>query len=79
MHPSSSSLRMAGREGRAMVVTSCIERATQYFYAFKTYLVECKSPYKAIVAFSGEHDYGGARAHHLKLLAYSPFANRIRP
>ncbi len=46
-------------QARAMVVCSGIERAIQYFHAFKTYLVECKSPYKAIVAFSGEHEYGG--------------------
>jgi type I restriction enzyme R subunit len=50
-----------GGQARAMVVTSGIERAIQYFHAFKTYLVERKSPYQAIVAFSGEHDYGGAR------------------
>jgi type I restriction enzyme, R subunit len=41
-----------------MVVTSGIERAIQYYHAFKTYLVERKSPYQAIVAFSGEHDLG---------------------
>ncbi len=48
-----------GGQARAMVVTSGIERAVQYFHAFKTYLVERKSPYQAIVAFSGEHDYNG--------------------
>ena len=25
-------------------------------------MVECKSPWKAIVAFSGEHEYGGIKA-----------------
>jgi hypothetical protein len=44
-----------------MVVTSGIERAIQYFHAFKAYLKERKSPYKAIVAFSGEHEYGGKK------------------
>src|SRR3989338_5345787 len=48
-----------GGQVRAMVVTSGIERAIQYFQAFKTYLAERKSPYQAIVAFSGEHEYGG--------------------
>ena len=48
-----------GGEARAMVVTSGIERAIQYFHAFQSYLAERKSPYKAIVAFSGEHEYGG--------------------
>jgi type I restriction enzyme R subunit len=46
-----------GGQARAMVVTSGIERAIQYFHAFKAYLAERKSPYQAIVAFSGEHDY----------------------
>jgi hypothetical protein len=54
-------LRKIGGEARAMVVTSGIERAIQYFHAIRTYLEERKSPYKAIVAFSGEHDYGGAK------------------
>lgn len=46
---------------RAMVVTSGIERAIQYYHAFCDYLEERKSPYKAIVAFSGEHEYGGKK------------------
>jgi type I restriction enzyme R subunit len=52
-------LRKIGGEARAMVVTSGIERAIQYFHAIRHYLEERKSPHKAIVAFSGEHDYGG--------------------
>jgi type I restriction enzyme R subunit len=50
-----------GGQARAMVVTSGIERAIQYFQAFKAYLTERKSPWQAIVAFSGEHEYGGAK------------------
>lgn len=50
-----------GGQARAMVVSSGIERAIQYFHAFRTYLTERKSPYQAIVAFSGEHDYGGSK------------------
>src|SRR3989337_3475868 len=48
-----------GGNARAMVVCSGIERAIQYYHAFCNYLTERKSPYKAIVAFSGEYDYGG--------------------
>ena len=44
---------------RAMVVTNGIKRAIQYFHAIRDYLQERKSPYQAIVAFSGEHEYGG--------------------
>ena len=60
-----------GGQARAMVVTSGIERAIQYFHAVKTYLVERKSQYQAIVAFSGEHDYGGARVSEISLNGFS--------
>lgn len=56
-----------GGQARAMVVTSGIERAIQYFHAFKTYLNERKSPYQAIVAFSGEHEYDGAKVSETSL------------
>jgi len=56
-----------GGQARAMVVTSGIERAVQYFHAIKTYLQERKSPYQAIVAFSGEHEYGGVKVSEASL------------
>ncbi len=60
-----------GGQARAMVVTSGIERAIQYYHAFQTYLLERKSPHRAIVAFSGEHDYGGARVSEVSLNGFS--------
>ncbi|MFN0151621.1 MAG: type I restriction endonuclease subunit R [bacterium] len=60
-----------GGDARAMVITSGIERAIQYFHAFKSYLVERKSPYEAIVAFSGEHDYGDGRVSEVSLNGFS--------
>jgi len=48
-----------GGKARAMIVTSGIKRAIQYKLAFDAYLKERNSPYKAIVAFSGEHEHGG--------------------
>jgi len=60
-----------GGQARAMVVTSGIERAIQYYHAFKTYLAERKSPYQAIVAFSGEHDYGGSKVSEASLNGFS--------
>ncbi|OQA86186.1 MAG: Type-1 restriction enzyme R protein [bacterium ADurb.Bin236] len=60
-HEQVVSLNKIGGQGRAMVVTSGIERAIQYYHAFSDYLSERKSPYKAIVAFSGEHDYAGKK------------------
>lgn len=50
-----------GGQARAMVVTNGIDRAIQYFQAFNAYLTERKSPYKAIVAFSGEKELDGAK------------------
>ena len=50
-----------GGQARAMIVCSGIERAIQYFHALKAYLQERKSPYQAIVAFSGEFEYGGVK------------------
>jgi type I restriction enzyme, R subunit len=60
-------LKKIGGEARAMVICSGIERAIQYFHAIKAYLEEQKSPHKAIVAFSGEHEYGGATVSESKL------------
>ncbi|HBI41917.1 MAG TPA: DEAD/DEAH box helicase, partial [Planctomycetales bacterium] len=60
-------LKRIGGEARAMVVCSGIARAIQYFHAIKAYLEERKSPHKAIVAFSGEHEYGGATVSESKL------------
>src|SRR6266436_3312276 len=56
-----------GGQARAMVVTSGIDRAIHYFHVFKAYLMERKSPYQAVVAFSGEHDYGGATVSEVSL------------
>ena len=60
-----------GGQARAMVVTSGIERAIQYFHAIRDYLQERKSPYRAIVAFSGEHEYGGQRVTEASLNSFS--------
>ena len=41
-------LRKIGGEARAMVVTSGVNRAIEYFHAMRSYLEERKSPYKSI-------------------------------
>lgn len=56
-----------GGNARAMVVTGGIQRAIQYYHAFRDYLRERKSPYQAIVAFSGEHEYGGQKVTEASL------------
>ena len=60
-----------GGQARAMVVTSGIERAIQYYHAFKDYFVERKSPYQAIVAFSGEYEYGGVKVSEKSINGFS--------
>ena len=63
-----------------MVVTSGIERAIQYFHAIRDYLGERKSRYKPIVAFSGEHEYGGAKVTEASLNGFpsSQIADQIQ-
>ncbi|HFD87863.1 MAG TPA: type I restriction endonuclease subunit R [Gammaproteobacteria bacterium] len=63
-------LNKIGGRARAMVVTNGIERAIQYFHAFQDYLAERKSPYRAIVAFSGEHEYGGVKVTEASLSGF---------
>ena len=48
-----------GGQARAMVVASSIPRCVEYYYAINKCLAERHSPYKAIIAFSGEHKYQG--------------------
>jgi len=66
-HEQVAGLRKIGGNARAMIVTSGIERAVQYYHAFRDYLKERKSPYQAIVAFSGEHEFGRLRVSEMKL------------
>ena len=48
-----------GGKARAMVITSSIKRAIEYYKAVSKLLEERKSPFKAIVAFSGSVEYEG--------------------
>ena len=48
-----------GGQARAMVVTAGIERAIDYYYAISKQLQDMRSPYKAVVAFSGKKVYHG--------------------
>ncbi|MDD2340422.1 MAG: type I restriction endonuclease subunit R [Methanosarcina sp.] len=60
-HEQVIALNKIGGQARAMVVTDGVERAIQYYYAIRDYLIERKSQYQAIVAFSGEREYGGVK------------------
>jgi len=69
-----------GGQARAMVVTGSIMRAIDYFQAFQAYLLERKSPYRAIVAFSGEHEVAGRKVTEATLNGFpsSKIADTIR-
>jgi type I restriction enzyme R subunit len=79
-HEQVLALNKIGGEARAMVVTTGVERAIQYFHAIREYLGERKSRYKAIVAFSGEHEYGGAKVTEASLNGFpsSQIADKIQ-
>ncbi len=66
-HEQVLALNKVGGQARAMVVTSGIERAIQYYHAIRDYLSERKSRYQAIVAFSGDYEYGGAKVNEASL------------
>jgi type I restriction enzyme R subunit len=53
--------RKIGGQARAMIVCNGIARACDYFQAVSDYLGEIKSPYKAIVAYSGEQEIAGKK------------------
>jgi type I restriction enzyme R subunit len=69
-----------GGQARAMVVTSSIERAVVYYIVVRAYLVQRKSPYKAIVAFSGEYEFNGKMESEASLNGFSSndIAERIQ-
>jgi len=79
-HEQVLALNKIGGKARAMVICNGIERAIQYFHAFKAYLPERNSPWQAIVAFSGEHEYGGAKVTESSLNGFSSgdIADKIR-
>ena len=79
-HEQVAGLQKIGGQARAMVVTSSIQRAISYFYAIRDYLAERKSPYRAIVAFSGEPEYGGTKVTEASLNGFSAnlIADRIQ-
>ncbi len=50
-----------GGKARAMIVCNGIARAIDYFRVVSDYLDKIKSPYKAIVAYSGDFEIGGVK------------------
>ena len=79
-HEQVMDLQKIGRQARAMVVTGSIERAISYYHAIRDYMAERGSRYEAIVAFSGEHEYGGTKVTETSLNGFpsSQIPERIR-
>jgi len=50
-----------GGKARAMIVCNSIARAIDYWREVSDYLAQIKSPYKAIVAYSGDFEIGGQK------------------
>lgn len=72
--------RKIGGEARAMVVTSSIPRCIHYFHAIRDALAARNSPYRVIVAFSGEHEYKGMKVTEASLNSFpsSAIAEQVK-
>lgn len=79
-----------GGKARAMVITSSIKRAVEYYKAISKLLEERKSPFRAIVAFSGSTKYEGKQVTEAdlngfpsakieKILRLIPIASLLSP
>lgn len=56
-----ASKQKIGGKARAMIVCNGIARAIDYYREVSDYLASIKSPFKAIVAYSGDFDIGGMK------------------
>lgn len=65
-----SSKKIGGR-AKAMVVTSSIMSAIEYYFAISDILKTYMSPFKALVAFSGEKEYKGVKVTEASLNGFS--------
>ena len=79
-HGQVATQRKIGGEARVMVVTNGVQRAIEYFHAIREYLRTTKNQYQAIVAFSGEHEYGDEKVTEASLNGFpsGQIANKIR-
>ncbi|MFN9339967.1 MAG: type I restriction endonuclease subunit R [Candidatus Kapaibacterium sp.] len=64
-------------EAKTMIVTKSIIAAIKYKQAFDEYLKEIKSPYKAIVAFSGKKKYKGVEYDETSMNNFESYKNDI--
>ncbi|HRE57528.1 MAG TPA: type I restriction endonuclease [Candidatus Kapabacteria bacterium] len=64
-------------EAKTMIVTKSIIAAIKYKQAFDEYLKEIKSPYKAIVAFSGKKKYKGVEYEETSMNNFESYKTDI--
>lgn len=67
-----------GGQARAMVITQNIPRCVEYYYAITRALANRHSPYKAIIAYSGEYKYG-TEEQALTCAARNGFSDAVIP
>ena len=67
-------------QARAMVVTDGVDRAIEYYRAISAYTTQQGYPYRAIIAFSGEREYGGQQVSEAILNGFpsNQIPNRIQ-
>ena len=72
--------RKIGGKARAMVVTDGVQRTIAYFHAIQEYIAQRGWPFQAIVAFSGEREFGGKKVTETSLNGFpsSQIPKRIR-
>lgn len=75
-HEKVAAYQKIGGKARSMVITNGIARAVQYYQAFGDYLKERKSPYRALIAFSGEQEVGGKK---MTEAGFNGFASHLIP
>ena len=64
-------------DAKSMIVSKSIVSAIKYKQAFDDYLKEIKSPYKAIVAFSGKKEYKGVEYDEVSMNNFESNKNDI--
>lgn len=64
-------------EAKTMIVTKSINSAIKYKHAFDAYLKEIRSPYKAIVAFSGKKELKGVEYDEVSMNNFDSYKNDI--
>ncbi|MCF6271152.1 MAG: DEAD/DEAH box helicase family protein [Melioribacteraceae bacterium] len=69
--------RLIKGEAKAMVVTKSIASAIKYKHAFDKYLKEIKSPFNAIVAFSGKKGLMGVEYTETEMNNFKSYRNDI--